>query len=142
MLEINAKAENDARIAANKGDSYFYSAQAYYQPQLLSREIENCFRCGNWLSAVVMSAAIIETFLHGYVEKGSKSESFLDEIKFPEKELYKKVIDARNSIMHLRNRDYSKSFHNASPEEMFDLAKSALWLSYFLVDYILYARHS
>jgi len=142
MLDICAQAEKYARLAVNKGDSYSYSADSHYQTMFLSREIENCFRCGNWLSTIVMAAAVIETFLSGYLEKGSQSENFLDSIKFPEKELYKKIIDSRNSIMHLRNKSYASSFYKTPPEELFELAKTGLWLSYFLTDFVLYTKHS
>lgn len=142
MLRLDADANISAEKAAKRGSSYVFSDEALHQSQNLRRELENCFRCGNWLSAIVMSASTIETFLHCYLKKGSKTNGFLEEINFPFPNLYKEVIDARNSILHLRNRSYADSFFKLSREAHFELAKRAMWLSFFLVDYVLFIKKS
>jgi hypothetical protein len=138
MLKIDADANFLAEKMANNGNSYFYGSEGHHHHHFLKVEMENCFRCGNWLATICMSAATIETFLSAYFDKGSKMKRGLEAKEFPFIVLYEEIIDARNSIMHLRNKSLKKSFHSKSYNELFKLSKKAIWLVYVLIDYVLY----
>ncbi|EPP5335845.1 hypothetical protein ACUSRQ_005128 [Vibrio harveyi] len=140
MLKLNSEALVQARQAVSKGKQYSYGSEneGYFQHQHLMWELEGTYRCGNWLASISMSAAVVETFLSSYLSKGNKSEQFLKSIAFPNMPDYKELVDMRNSIMHLRNRSFSKSAYNKSEKEYFDMATRFLWLTYFLKDYVLF----
>src|SRR5690554_2199554 len=95
MLELNCRALDQARDSVSKGEAYLYGKHegGYFQHQHLTWELENCFRCGNWLASISMSAAMVETFLHSYLEKGKNSRQLLESISFPYMDMYKALVD-------------------------------------------------
>ncbi|EGR1345543.1 hypothetical protein ACUMO5_004498 [Vibrio parahaemolyticus] len=144
MLELNRIALEQARESVGKGENYLFGKHegGYFQHQYLTWELENCFRCGNWLASISIAAAMVETFLHSYLNKGKNSRQLLESINFPCMDLYKELIDMRNSIMHLRNTKFKQSAYSLSDEELYERATKFMWLAYFLKDYVLFYSHS